>query len=83
MGDINAVPVQYTKGKQVETLKHEVAELREELRKRTNQRVRGTVKWFDVKNRYVFINRNDAREDIFVHQAAITRINQQKMKRSR
>ncbi|KAM7282423.1 hypothetical protein ISCGN_002573 [Ixodes scapularis] len=46
------------------------------------ERLLGTVQWFNVKDGYDFINRNDTREDIFVHQTAITRNDPQKLTRS-
>merc|ERR1712203_639848 len=58
------------------------ADAKEEPKEVIAKKVTGTVKWFNVKSGYGFINRNDTKEDVFVHQPAIIKNNPKKAVRS-
>merc|ERR1712077_35449 len=58
------------------------ADAKEEPKQVIAKKVTGTVKWFNVKSGYGFINRNDTKEDVFVHQTAIIKNNPKKAVRS-
>merc|ERR1712077_77525 len=58
------------------------ADTKEEPKEVIAKKVTGTVKWFNVKSGYGFINRNDTKEDVFVHQTAIIKNNPKKAVRS-
>merc|ERR1712055_1162351 len=65
--------------------KAEVKQVKEEeepVKEVIATKVSGTVKWFNVKSGYGFINRNDTKEDVFVHQTAIIKNNPKKAVRS-
>ena len=49
-----------------------------EDKKAIAMKVLGTIKWFNVRNGYSFINWNKTKEDVFVHQTSIKNSNPRK-----
>jgi len=86
MTDPEIQPAQQEAGedKKAEVKKEAVKEVEEEeaAKEVIATKVSGTVKWFNVKSGYGFINRNDTKEDVFVHQTAIIKNNPKKAVRS-
>ena len=77
MTDPEIQPVQQEAGDDKAAVKQE-----EPAKEVIATKVSGTVKWFNVKSGYGFINRNDTKEDVFVHQTAIIKNNPKKAVRS-
>merc|ERR1712198_610607 len=68
---------------QPQPAQQEAGDLKQEKPKQViATKVSGTAKWFNVKSGYGFINRNDTKEDVFVHQTAIIKNNPKKAVRS-
>merc|ERR1712029_953484 len=68
---------------QPQPAQQEAGDLKQEKPKQViATKVSGTVKWFNVKSGYGFINRNDTKEDVFVHQTPIIKNNPKKAVRS-
>jgi Y-box-binding protein 1 len=81
-GPADIPSVQVTNGSSGDKSDDEGSSKKEEPKEIIATKVTGTVKWFNVKSGYGFINRNDTKEDVFVHQTAIVKNNPKKAVRS-
>lgn len=70
---VSPTPVQSSPS--VSSTSSTVSAVNTEKSSRESSRLSGTVKWFNAKNGYGFITRNDTGEDVFVHFSGIGRKN--------